>query len=263
MSAEADTVINFGEFGNPNQFLDRGASFVDMNTNTEWLNIGATFGVTACEYEASFTSAQIGDSYTCVNAGNTEVTLDVSLRNLIIQDWRLSSLDAVHGFFGNLFNAVIPPSTSATLVSDSIAGVTQDHVNAVRNAFSPTTYSGGSIGTIYGVTNTFTDTARLIGAGVGYSFTRGSGFLSTPSVALATSTSNLGLWLSRTYDAGRLVLDNTDGATLTTQESFVFGRQYNSSTQVTSVSAVPPIAVVLLILGWLGISPMVRQKRKV
>jgi hypothetical protein len=262
MNAKADTVVNFSEFGNPNQFLDRGTSLVDINTNTEWLNVGATFGVTPCEYEASLVDAAVGDNYTCVNAGNVDVTLGHSLRNLVIQDWRLSSLDSVHGFFANLFNAVIPASTSSNLVSDSIAGVTQDQVNAARDVFSPLTYLGGSIGTIYGISNTFTDTGRLIGAGVGYSFTRNSGFLSTPSIALATPYSNIGLWLSRTYDPDRLVFENAAGSALTAPELFVFENQYNSSNNVASVSAVPPTAILMLFLGWFATMVNNRKVRK-
>jgi hypothetical protein len=140
----------------------------------------------------------------------------------------MSRLSSVHGFFANLFNAVIPASTSSNLVSDSIVGVTQDQVIAARDMFSPTTFLGFSIGTIYGISNTFTDTGRLIGAGVGYSFTRSSGFFEYPEHCF----------------------DNAAGSALTAPELFVFENQYNSSNNVASVSAVPPAVFLILFLGW-------------
>ena len=248
----ADVIYEFSSIDNPNQFLDRGASVVDLQTGLEWLDIGLTFGVSACEYEASFVSAPLNEAYTCINGENQETIIKNSLRNLILEDWRLSDYESSHGFLSSLYNADLLVDSSG-----AISTISQEAVEEVNSLFLGATRNNADHGFVYATTKTFTTPGRLKTLGVEYYDRTDSGFVDNVTTHALSGAINTGLFLSRTYDPLRVVLEGA-GAELTEGDELIISQQFNQAVQAVSVNA--PNTIGIMLLGTIGL--MVSRKLK-
>jgi len=239
--SHADVIYNFTSFQNDNQFIDRGASVVDLQTGIEWLDIGLTFGVSACEYEASFVDAPVNQPYTCVNGEDNSVLLSESLRNLILEDWRLTDFDAAHTFLSNLHNVTLPTRNSVT------SGLTQEGIQEVSDLFLGEVRTDYGASFIYGTSNTFLAPGRLKALGVEYYPPTDSGFTDVVSVGALAGPINTGLFLSRQYDSNRAVLEG-NGVARTMTDELIISQQFISPTSVNA-----PSSIAIMLLGVAGL----------